>query len=83
MPGGNGTGPWWAYGRWNCRRGFGRGWGLGRGSGFGRGYMAVPFNQAPQISKESEISELKYYANELKSELEEVKKRILDLEKSD
>jgi len=93
MPGGDGTGPWWAQGRWSCQRG--RGWsgsgsGRGYGRGFGRGYgMAyaagtpATYQPAPQTSKEDELSELKSYAAELKDELEEVKKRMAALEKSD
>lgn len=80
MPGGDGTGPSWAFGRWNCRRGFGMGMRFGRWSGFGRGFGAG-YNVAVQPSKDDEISELRSYANELKAEMEEVGKRISALEK--
>lgn len=71
MPGGDGTGPAWAQGRWNCRRGFGRGMGMGfaRRGGFGRSAS----------SSQDELGELKAYANELKAELEGVNKRIAAL----
>lgn len=76
MPYGDGTGPGWGQGRWNCRRGFGRGMrmGFGRGYGFGMGYA-----RPAQVPGENEISELKSYAAELKAELEGVNKRIAEL----
>ena len=73
MPFGDGTGPWWAQGRWNCRRGFGRGMGIG----FGRRFQGAAI--ANNVSREEEASELKAYAEMLKAELEEVKKRIANL----
>jgi len=96
MPFGDGQGPWWARGRWNCWRGYGygRGYGMGRGygrgfgMGFGRGYgfygsanyaETPQSTNVPQPSKENEISELKSYANELKAELDDIKKRIKEL----
>jgi len=84
MPGGDGTGPWWSLGRWNCRRGFGRGMGIGFGrrGGFGRGFGAG-YQVAAPLSREDDLSELKSYANELKAELEAVKKRIASLGKRD
>ena len=84
MPGGDGQGPWWGQGRWNCWRGYGRGFGMGRGFGrgygmrngfFGLGYRTEP----PQYTKEQEISEFKSYANELKAELDEIKRRMSEL----
>ncbi len=92
MPWGDGTGPWWAQGRWRCwygGRGFGRGYGRGFGRGFGRGYgpgyravqQGADYQPTPQVSREGELSELKAYAGELKAELDEIKKRIAELEK--
>ena len=80
MPYGDGTGPLWGQGRWNCRRGMGFGRGYGFGMGFGRGFGAA-YPISPQIPKGDELNELKFYADELKAELEEVKKRIATLEK--
>lgn len=77
MPGGDGTGPGWAQGRWNCRKGFrgqGRGFGRGPGRGFG-------FQGAYTPSKEEEIQELSAYADELTNELEQIKKRLSELKK--
>jgi len=83
MPGGDGNGPRWAQGGWNCRRGFGRGLGFGRmyGSGFGRGYLAFGQFQNKETSSEEEANELRSYSKELAAELEDVKKRIAQLEK--
>lgn len=78
MPFGDGTGPRWGQGRWNCRGGFGRGMGFGRGYGFGRGFG---FISAYQVPREEELNELRIYADELRAELEEVKKRMAALEK--
>ena len=83
MPGGDGAGPWWTNRGWYCRKGFGRSWGIGRGSGFGIGHRDVPLYQIPQVPKETEISELKQYSDELEAELEGVKRRIEYLEKRD
>ena len=95
MPGGNGTGPWWAGGNWMCRLGFGsgfrrgfgggygRGMGRGFGMGFGRGAYSTAQNQyygQPRVSQEQEKSELKEYVMELEAELKETKKRISELE---
>ncbi|MFH1393832.1 MAG: DUF5320 family protein [Candidatus Micrarchaeota archaeon] len=82
MPGGDGRGPAWVQGRWNCRRGFGRGVGIGfgRGGGFGRGFGAA-YQTFAQPAKEDEIGELESYANGLRAELEAVRKRIVDLGK--
>ena len=81
MPYGNGTGPWWAQGRWRCRRpGFGRGYGTGYGPGYGRGMGRAAYSEQPQ-SRESDTSDLEAYANELESELNEVKKRIKEKNK--
>ncbi|MBN1169657.1 DUF5320 domain-containing protein [Candidatus Micrarchaeota archaeon] len=84
MPAGDGTGPFWGQGRWNCRRGYGRGMGMGfgRGGGFGRGFWAG-YPAGIQPAKNDEIKELKSYADELGAELEEVRKRIATLEKRD
>ena len=88
MPGGDGTGPWWAHGRWSCwnrGRGFGRGYGRGLGRGYGAGYRAVPqgasYQPVPQVSREEELNDLKAYADGLKAELEEIKKKIAALGK--
>jgi hypothetical protein len=73
MPDGDGTGPRWACGRWNCRRGSRMGlggMGFGRRGGFGRNVS----------SSQDELGDLKTYATELKSELEGVNKRIGELE---
>lgn len=96
MPGGDGQGPWWAGGNWMCGRGFGRGYGRGMGRGFGmgfgrggywaaQGYGYTPYQQntpytpsAP--SKEEEKTELKEYVAELEAELEEVKRRLSEIE---
>ena len=68
MPGGDGTGPWGA-GRWFCRRRF---WGCRRqGRGFGPG----------QPSMGGDAAGLKSYAEALASELEDVRKRIAEMEK--
>ncbi|MBU0527324.1 DUF5320 domain-containing protein [Candidatus Micrarchaeota archaeon] len=66
MPGGDGTGPRWACGRWNCRKGIG----FGRRGCFGRNIR----------SSQDELGDLKTYATELKAELEGVSKRIGELE---
>jgi hypothetical protein len=88
MPWGDGTGPWWTEGNWRCwRRGFGSGAGRGFGRGFGsRMAYASRFPSAqsatlPQPSREQELQELKSYSEELRIELEEIKKRIAGLEK--
>lgn len=88
MPGGDGRGPWWAQGRWKCwygGRGLGRGYGRGFGRGYGRGYWAAPqgagYQPPSPVSRGEELSDLKAYADELKAEFEEVKKRIAALEK--
>jgi len=65
MPGGDGTGPWWAQGRWNCWRGR-------MGRGFGRGFSPYPVMQPTK-------EELKAYAEELKAELSVVEKRIKEV----
>ena len=69
MPCGDGTGPWWGQGNWNCRRGFGRGF-RGMGGGYNRDFGPAG----------NELDGLKTYANSLTKELEEVKKRIADME---
>jgi hypothetical protein len=85
MPGGDGTGPFGAGGRWNCRRGFGIGLGFGRryGRGYGRGYPASVQTrfQTAGASGGDEAGELRAYADELSAELDGVKKRIAELEK--
>ncbi len=70
MPRGDGTGPWWARGNWNCRRGMGRGAGAGRGFGF------------QQMETGDELESLKGYSKNLKAEREQVLKRIASLEKT-
>jgi len=92
MPGGDGRGPLWGQGRWNCRRGlgigFGRGYGRGFGQGYGRGYgfFGSAYSEMPQSTnipqptKDEEISELRSYANELKTELDEIKRKIKERE---
>ena len=72
MPQGDGTGPFWAQGKWNCRRGMGRGEGRSPGRGFGR----FRGEQA-----EEDLDSLKCYAENLKSELELVLKKISSMEK--
>jgi len=84
MPWGDGTGPWWGGGNWRCG---GRGFGSGGGRGFGRrmayasGFPSTHSATLPQPSKEQELQELKSYSEELRIELEEIKKRIAGLEK--
>ncbi|MFH1394132.1 MAG: DUF5320 domain-containing protein [Candidatus Micrarchaeota archaeon] len=72
MPRGDGTGPWWAQGRWNCRKGMGKGMGAGRG--MGKGFA--------QMEGEYELNGLKCYAKNLKSELDQALKRIASMEKN-
>jgi hypothetical protein len=87
MPWGDGTGPWGAQGRWNCWRGrrFGRGAGRGYGRFFG-GPAYTAFQQPPayaaarQHTKEEEVAELKTYAAELKAELNNIERRLKELE---
>ena len=64
MPYGDGTGPGWARGRWNCRgkMGFGR----GSGAGYWR-------------PGRDNVQDLESYAEMLKTELDQVKKRIAEL----
>jgi len=88
MPWGDGTGPWWGGGNWRCwGRGFGSGGGRGFGRGFGRrmtyasGFPSAQSATLPQPSKEQELQELKSYSEGLRIELEEIKKRIAELEK--
>ncbi len=68
MPGGDGNGPVWAYGTWNCRRGFRRP--MRVCPGYGR---TIAANQ-------DQVGSLRAYADELSTELENVKKRIGELE---
>lgn len=84
MPWADGTGPWWAQGRWTCWRG--RGFGRGAGRGYGR-FFGWPANvqqpaayQAGQPTKAEEAAELKAYAAELKAELSNIEKRLKELE---
>jgi len=92
MPWGDGTGPWWGGGNWRCwRRSFGSTFGPGRGRGFGRGFgwrmayasgfPSTPSSVLPQPSREQELQDLKSYSEELRVELEEINKRIAELEK--
>ncbi|MBU0586758.1 DUF5320 domain-containing protein [Candidatus Micrarchaeota archaeon] len=74
MPYGDGTGPRWAQGNWNCRRGFGR---MGFGPGFGRRYVQQPINQA--APNQNEVSDLESYEKELRSELAEIQTRLTEL----
>lgn len=66
MPGGDGTGPWWMQGRWNCRR----------GRMFGRGRGRFPAYADMHPTKE----EMEAYAEGLKSELNEIEKRLKEIE---
>ncbi|MCF7886229.1 MAG: DUF5320 domain-containing protein [Candidatus Marinimicrobia bacterium] len=69
-------------------RGFGRGLGRGFGRGYGYGWRAVPnypaspvTNPAPTYqSKEQELSDLKNQAEQLQGTLENINKRIQELE---
>ena len=67
MPGGDGTGPWWAGGRWGCRRGFGPGFGRGFGRGFGPGFGPR------QLTKEEEKKMLEDELKAIKQRLDELK----------
>ena len=75
-------------------RGFGFGRGMGRGFGFGGGFgyynqnyqAQIPVDQnyqqpVQEYTKENEIAELKRYSEELKAELDEIKKRIKEITK--
>jgi hypothetical protein len=77
---GDGSGPAWAGGRWNCRR-FGRVFGFGRGfgQGFGSGRWQNAYPQQPSAAEEAEY--LKSYADDLRSELDSVMKRIEAIKK--
>ncbi|MFP4548033.1 MAG: DUF5320 domain-containing protein [Fidelibacterota bacterium] len=67
--------------------GFGRGMGSGRGMGRGHGYAwRVNYPQphypaAPAYSREQELDMLKGQAEDMKTSLEAINKRIEDLEK--
>jgi predicted Fe-Mo cluster-binding NifX family protein len=65
---------------------FGMGMGMGRGRGMGRGMMRMgPIPQetgAPQ-SREEEITMLKNQAKEMKQQLDEILRRVDELEKKD
>jgi len=64
--------------------GMGRGIGMGRGSGRGMGAgtgFNPPIQSAAPKSKEQELQELKAQAEQASGQLEEIKKRIQELEK--
>ncbi len=70
--------------------GFGFGFGRGFGRGYGRGFYGhgvaprwgwnVPASAAPEPSKEQELDMLKGQADALKRSLEQIEKRMQDLE---
>lgn len=67
------------------RGGFGRGMGRGFGFGWGRGFgYGVPYGPqaAPQLTQEQELEQLKDQAQYLKGALDEIGKRIQDLDSS-
>ncbi len=68
MPWGDGTGPWWAHGRWYCWR---------RGFGYRFGWRWLPLS----LSREDELRELELEKKELERELEYIKKRLEELKK--
>ncbi|GEM_PF-347831 len=75
---GFGRGPGWG------RRGYGWGRGYGLGWGFGTdqpvAYQSATNAAPPQPTREEEIQDLKVYADDLKAELDEVRKRLKSLE---
>ena len=74
MPWGDGTGPWWAQGKWRCRR-------PGYGMGPGRGYaMRRAYYDQPQ-ERDSDATELEAYAKELEAEFEQVKRRLKEMKR--
>ncbi|MFX0036574.1 MAG: DUF5320 domain-containing protein [Candidatus Hermodarchaeota archaeon] len=89
-------GPGWEFG---CGWGRGRGWWRGRGIGYGKGwgwgysipvYTPYTLGIAPQITSESQLSMLKEEKSYLESEmngiknaLEDISKRIGELEKEE
>jgi len=95
MPGLDGTGPWGAGpmtggGRGFCNpagafsRGYGRGFGFRRGfdPGYGPDRRYEPAYGAPYpMEPKQEINMLKAEANAMKNDLNEINRRIQDLEK--
>lgn len=81
--GGFGMGPGMGRGM-----GMGRGRGMGMGRQFGMGFPAGPYGPGmmnpmqPSMSKEEELSTLKRQAQAIEQELNEVKRRIDELEKN-
>lgn len=70
-------------GGWGRGRGFGRGFGWA-GAGYGRpGWGAVPFSPAvPMASPEQELADLKQQAEYFRNALDEIGKRIEEVEKA-
>lgn len=75
------------------RRFFGLGWGRGRGAGFGRGwrnwFYATSLTRegrfqigSPVMSREAEINSLKDQAEWITRQLEDIRKRMSELESS-
>lgn len=70
--------------------GMGSGFGMGRGMGFAMGYSPAsqdpgatkPAQTRPQMSAEEEILELKKHSELLREQMEEISKRINELEKN-
>jgi hypothetical protein len=78
MPGGDGTGPVWAQGRfWRCRR-MGAG-GYGRGFGF-RSWQRVPYDDPIVGTKDEQIKILNEELAELNKEKERLAQRLKELE---
>jgi predicted Fe-Mo cluster-binding NifX family protein len=84
MPGigmGRGMGGGMGVGR-GMGRGRGRGIGRGLGGGMGAGMAGFPMTgPSPQMSKEQELDMLKQQARAMAEQLEEIQKRIAELEK--
>lgn len=84
MHGGMGAGMGGGMGR-GMGRGMGGGMGMGRGMGMGTGTWTAPAAppSGPARSTEEELSELKGIAQSLKQQLDDVAKRIEDLDKKE
>ena len=76
MPGGDGTGPWWAQGQnFRCwRRG-----GYGRGFGF-RYWQGYNYPENLDLSRDEQIKILKSEILELEKDKQELQNKIKELE---
>ena len=87
MPWGDGTGPWWARGRW-WRGGWHGGWHHGWGWGWRHGPWWLDYYDYPDFwydydyypTKEEEKAFLKGQAERLRRELERIEERLKELE---